>query len=219
MNQRLGTSIYRHLKALKEPAKSAAIALEVGGDHYSLDYGKPVNFMAMDRFLKGRGLPVVLWGASVGPFDKDAAFAARMFDHLRTLTAIFVRESDSFDYLRANGVSENVHLAADPAFVMKPVEPPAGRIGFSLPAGAVGINLSPMVAFYRGQHPADVDLREWLTFCVGLIQSVVTSSVRSCSFLTSARLIPVMTISPFCTHSARPWQTTCRCRCGCSRGD
>jgi colanic acid/amylovoran biosynthesis protein len=171
-NQRLGTAFYPHVKALTEPAQSASVALEVGGDHYSLDYGKPDNFMAMDRFLKARGVPVVLWGASVGPFDNDPAFAPRMFDHLRGLAAIFVRESDSFDYLQANGVSDNLHLMADPAFVMESVAPPAAKIGFTLPDGAIGINFSPMVAFYRGQHPADVDLKEWLAFCVELVKSL-----------------------------------------------
>lgn len=170
-NNRLGTSFHPHVKVLQVPAKTAVVALEVGGDHYSLDYGKPLDFMAMDRFLQSRGVPVVLWGASVGPFDADPKFARRMFEHLRSLSGIFVRESESFDYLRANGVTENVHLMADPAFVMKPVEPPAGKIGFDLPDGAIGINLSRMVAFYRGASPADVDLNEWQKTCVDLIKS------------------------------------------------
>lgn len=173
-NLRLGTSFHPQLKDLKAQISSAALALEVGGDHYSLDYGKPIYYMAMDRFLQARGLPVVLWGASVGPFDADPKFAPRMFDHLRRLSAIFVRESDSYHYLRANGVSENVHLIADPAFVMKPVEPPPEKIRFALPAGAVGINLSQMLAFYRGQRPADVNLQEWLACCVGLVKAAAT---------------------------------------------
>ena len=174
LNQHFGTTFHPHLKDLENQIQFASLALEVGGDHYSLDYGKPLFFMAMDRFLRSRGLPVVLWGASVGPFDEDPKFAPRMFDHLRSLSAIFVRESDSFNYLRAHGVSENVHLMADPAFVMKPVEPPAAKIGFALPAGAIGINLSQMLAFCRGQRPGDVDLKEWLGFCIGLVKSAAT---------------------------------------------
>jgi polysaccharide pyruvyl transferase WcaK-like protein len=127
--------------------------------------------MAMDRYLQSLGLPVVLWGMSVGPFDADPVFARKMFAHLRTLSAVFVRESDSYNYLRANGVSENVRLMADPAFLMKPVEPPLAKIGFTLPEGAIGINLSPMVAGYRGQSPAKVNLKEWLGFCVELVKS------------------------------------------------
>jgi len=172
VNRRFGTSFYPRFRVLKEPAKGASVALQIGGDHYSLDYGRPVAHMAMDRYLQSLGLPVVVWGASVGPFEAAPAFATRMFDHLRTLSAVLVRESDSYNYLRANGVSENVHLVADPAFVMKPVEPPPEKIGFAMPEGAIGINLSPMVAFFRGQHYADVDLKEWLGFCVELVKSV-----------------------------------------------
>jgi len=173
-NQRLGTAFHPHLKDLKREVGSASLALEVGGDNYSLDYGKPLYYIAMDQFLQSHGVPVVLWGASVGPFDADPVFAPKMFAHLRTLSAIFVRENDSLNYLQANGVSDNVHLMADPAFVMKPVEPPPGKIGFALPEGAIGINLSQMVAFYRGQRPGDVDLKEWLAFCVGLVKSAAT---------------------------------------------
>ena len=174
VNRRFGTSIYPHFRVLKQPSKNSSVALQIGGDHYTLDYGRPVGFMAMDRYLQSLGLPVVIWGASVGPFDADPAFAPRMFNHLRSLSAIFVRESDSYNYLSANGVSENVHLVADPAFVMKPVEPSPEKIGFVLPAGAIGINLSPMVAFYRGQRHADVNLNEWLAFCVELVKAAAT---------------------------------------------
>jgi polysaccharide pyruvyl transferase WcaK-like protein len=117
-------------------------------------------------------MPVVLWGASVGPFDADPVFAPLVFEHLRSLDAVFVRESDSLEYLRANGVTKNVHLVADPAFLMKPVELSAAKIGFPLPVGGIGINLSPMVAFYRGKEPSTVDLDEWLRLCVELVKSV-----------------------------------------------
>jgi len=171
LNRRVGTAFYPHFRVLKEPARDAAVALQIGGDHYTLDYGRPIAFMAMDRYLQSLGLPVVVWGASVGPFDADLEFAPRMFDHLRSLSAVFVRERDSYNYLRTHGVSENVHLMADPAFAMKPMEPLVKKIGFAVPEGAIGINLSPMVAFYRGQRPADVDLNEWLAFCVGLVKA------------------------------------------------
>jgi colanic acid/amylovoran biosynthesis protein len=173
-NQRLGTHFHSHIKDLKGQIPPGSVVLEVGGDNYSLDYGKPVYYLAMDRFLQSRRIPVVLWGASVGPFDADAAFAPRMFDHLRSLTAIIVRETDSVDYLRANGVSSNVHLMADPAFVMKPMETAAGKIGFTLPEGAIGINLSPMVAFYRGQRHEDVNLGDWLKVCIELVKAAAS---------------------------------------------
>lgn len=174
VNRRLGTSFAAQHRPLVKPLSSACVALEVGGDNYSLYHtgGKPERFMAVDRFIQKRGIPVVLWGASVGLFDRDSIFAPIMFRHLRNLDAIFVREMESLKYLCANGVSENVHIVADPAFVMNSVEPPPAKIGFPLPERAIGINLSPMVAYYRGKNSATTDLNEWLGFCVGLVKSV-----------------------------------------------
>ncbi len=172
-NKRLGAKFAPHIWDLIDTVRDASMALELGGDNYSLDYGRPETFMAMDRFLLKQGIPVVLWGASVGPFDADQEFAPRMFDHLRKLAAIFVRETESLEYLRANGVSENVYLVADPAFVMKAVQPAADKIGFALPEGAIGINISPLVARFRGAQ-ASINLAEWLAFCVDLVKSAAT---------------------------------------------
>lgn len=173
-NNRLGASFHPHLKDLKEPAQSAEVALEIGGDHYSLDYGKPLAFMAMDRFFASRKIPVILWGMSIGPFDTDPVFAKIIFKHLGSLAGIFVRESESLNYLRKNGVTENVYLMGDPAFVMKPVEPHSRKWAFPLQDGTIGINLSPMLAFYRGVRPSDVDLEQWCESCADLVRSVAT---------------------------------------------
>lgn len=172
-NKRLGTSCVAQHRPVAEALSGTCVALEVGGDNYSINHhnGRPEIFMAMDRFIQKRGVPVVLWGASVGPFDSDPVFAPHMFNHLCSLAGIFVRELESLEYLRANGVSKNVHLVADPAFVMNPVKPSVERIGFVLPDGAIGINLSPMVAFYRGKNAAATDLKEWLGFCVELVKA------------------------------------------------
>ncbi len=170
-NKFLGTSFVPQRLQLAQNLPGVCAALEIGGDNYSLDYGRPERFMQMDKFVQKREIPVILWGASVGPFDADPVFAPPMFEHLRRLTAILVRESASQKYLQANGVVGNVNLVADPAFVMRPVEPAAARIGFRMPDDAVGINLSPLLARYRSQNPADLDLEKWLRFCVGLVKS------------------------------------------------
>ena len=128
----------------------ATCALEVGGDNYSLDYGLLTvkGFMELDDYLHRRGIPIVLWGASVGPFEADPAFAPEMFAHLRRMKAIVVRESNSYDYLRQRGLDGNLQRMSDPAFVMEPVEPPADKIGCDVPPGAIGLNLSPLMARY-----------------------------------------------------------------------
>jgi polysaccharide pyruvyl transferase WcaK-like protein len=62
------------------------------------------------------------------------------------VSAIFVRESLSKDYLHKYGIQKNVFLMADPAFVMEPEPVSAADIGFEPPTGAVGLNLSPLMA-------------------------------------------------------------------------
>jgi polysaccharide pyruvyl transferase WcaK-like protein len=170
-NKRLRARFEPQHWGIKSLTQNAIAALEVGGDNYSLDYGRPENFMALDKFLQAQGLPVVLWGASVGPFDKDLEFAPRIFDHLRSLSAIFVRETASLEYLRSNGVSDNVHLVADPAFVMKPVEPPISKFSFPLHQGTIGINLSPLVARFRDSNKSASALTKWLESCINLVKS------------------------------------------------
>ena len=176
-NRRLGCSFSPQCWDLQSLLKTTAVALEVGGDNYSLDYGKPEQFIEMDRFIQRRGIPVVLWGASVGPFEGDPKFASRMFAHLRGLTAIFVRETESLEYLRARGVVDNVHLVADPAFLMPPLEVAKDKLGFPLPENAIGINLSRLIAKYRqpqraSEGPGPDKLDDWLGACVELVAAV-----------------------------------------------
>ncbi len=136
---------------------SAMAALEIGGDNYSLDYGWPEPYLALDRYVQRRGVPVVLWGASVGPFDAAPPPAqARLARHLAALRAVFVRESLSRDYVARWARVEPVFMA-DPAFLMPPAPVDARRLGLALPADAIGVNLSPLMARYA----AAGDLRRW----------------------------------------------------------
>jgi polysaccharide pyruvyl transferase WcaK-like protein len=161
---------YRGLRS----SMDALVALQIGGDNYSLDYCRPDAFLALDRFLFARRVPVVLWGASVGPFDADPGFASIVYPHLRRMAAILVRERESYDYLRAHGVEENLHLVADPAFAMAPAEPAPGAIGCDLPEQAIGINLSPLMARYvTGGNPA-----AWVVRCVEIVRRVAETAGR-----------------------------------------
>jgi polysaccharide pyruvyl transferase WcaK-like protein len=143
-------------------------ALQVGGDNYSFDYAGPESRMAIDRYYWQRNVPVVLWGASVGPFDSDPARARTIFRHLQRMQLIAVRENRSLDYLRKHGVTDNVASMSDPAFVMEPLEPPAELIGCLLPDDFVGLNFSPMMARYVTKG----DARQWEDVCVETVVEV-----------------------------------------------
>ncbi|HMK47167.1 MAG TPA: polysaccharide pyruvyl transferase family protein, partial [Methanocella sp.] len=49
--------------------KNAKAVLSVGGDNYTLDYGVPRLFTGLDDLVIARKKPIVLWGASIGPFS------------------------------------------------------------------------------------------------------------------------------------------------------
>lgn len=154
---------------LDEPLTTAAAVLEIGGDNYSLDYGWPGAFVGLDRYVQRRRCPVVLWGASIGPFDSlPAEGQAVMFRHLSTLQALLVRESLSRDYLSRHG-SVNLHSVSDPAFALDPREPDEKRLGFRLPSDAVGLNLSPLMANYVTGGSRE----EWIKVCARIVRGTV----------------------------------------------
>ena len=168
-NKHLGTVFQHHVDDLHPHLAGGAIALQVGGDNYSLDYGRPLAFMAIDRMLKRHNVPVIIWGASVGPFDDDPDFAPQMFEHLRNLDGIFVREPISRDYLARNGIEANLHQMADPAFLLPALAPLDRALEALVPEGAIGINLSPLVARFRSGADG---LSIWRTQAVALVAAV-----------------------------------------------
>lgn len=129
-------------EGLDEAINWANVALEVGGDNYTLDYGPPWEFVDMDLKLKASKLPVYIWGASVGPFAEMPAVEVAMVQHFNTIDGVFVREKLSYDDLIEKGL-DNVHRMTDPAIFMDPVMP--HDLGFEIEAfrGAVGLNFSP----------------------------------------------------------------------------
>lgn len=65
-NARLGTNLHSHVRDLIGRTDDVACALQLGGDNYSLDYGRPWDYVAVDRFLVRHKVPTVIWGASIG---------------------------------------------------------------------------------------------------------------------------------------------------------
>ncbi len=170
---RCGWSVHKshHLCLPKDPF---SLALEVGGDNYSLEYGVPYRFLAMDRHLQRRQIPVVLWGASIGPFDSRPAFEDRILAHLHGLDGVFAREGLTFDYLRKNGLGTRAHHVADPAFVMPPTVPSKQRVGFPLPKDVVGINLSPLFGRFAGYTNSE----HWVHCCAATVCRIANETCR-----------------------------------------
>jgi colanic acid/amylovoran biosynthesis protein len=130
----------------------AAALLALGGDNLSYDYGflATLLFFSPLEAAARKGIPTVVWGASIGPFSKRPAWEKRFAELLRRVDLITVREPITRDYLDGLGVRENVRRAADPAFLLPacPAELPE-EIERALQAGAVGINLAPLMKRYN----------------------------------------------------------------------
>ncbi len=146
---------------LAEELASCDLVLSIGGDNYSLDYGLAslFFFIGIAEAAMHIGKPVVLWGASVGPFRDIAGVERQVVKHLSRLALITVRETQSQRYLAELGVSRNVRLTSDSAFAMAPDEVdlsefwPAGS-----KQGVLGLNLSPLIDAVRAKRGATLSL-------------------------------------------------------------
>mgnify|MGYP006273818829 CR=1 FL=1 len=125
--------------------------LAIGGDNYTLDYGIPTAIAGLDHCARRMGIPVVLWGASVGPFDARPAYGHALMHTLSRFTAIGARESHTADLLRAAGL-EPVESVPDPAFDLpaEPWEDPALETHMEGARRIIALNLSPLVAARTG---------------------------------------------------------------------
>jgi len=135
---------------VKDQISSVDMVLSVGGDNYSLDYRLPSLLMGMDALAMSLGKPVVLWGASVGPFEREPHFVPAIRAHLARMDRIFVRESVSFEYLTSTLGLQNVSQMVDPAFMLE--REPVDKEAFwptGAPNGVLGLNVSPLIERYK----------------------------------------------------------------------
>ncbi|NIP53050.1 MAG: hypothetical protein GWN67_13345, partial [Phycisphaerae bacterium] len=85
-------------RLLPEIRKASAV-LSIGGDGY---IKRPFLKIAENDLAMDLKTPVILWGASVGPFTGSLRYQKSVFDHLRRFNGIFVRETVSQQYLFDN---------------------------------------------------------------------------------------------------------------------
>ena len=165
---------YRIYRQMLPYLNEATAVLSVGGDNYSLDYGIPKLFTDLDDIAIQKGKPIILWGASVGPFSAMPDYEQYMSDHLQKVTGIFARESATIDYLKGIGVTENVYPVADPAFLMDPVKPVGIEDDLPIEEDSIGLNLSPLMAKYV----TGGDLEEWIRIAAQIISQVAETTGR-----------------------------------------
>ena len=148
--------------------KETLAVLSIGGDNYSLDYGIPRIFTGLDNLVLSNKKPMVIWGASVGPFSKIPEYEKYMIEHLKRINGIFVRETATVEYLAGKGITENVFQVADPAFLMEANKPKKEKFDTEIPNGAIGINLSPLMARYT----TDGDFKKWVELAANIVKEI-----------------------------------------------
>ena len=135
---------------LKAQIASVDAVLAIGGDNYSLDYRLPSLIMGIDKLAMDMGKPVILWGASVGPFAQEPNFVPTIIKHLSRMRLIAVRESASEVYLRDSLRLNNVIRVVDPAFTLQPEPVDVEHFWPAVQgAGVLGLNVSPLLTRYR----------------------------------------------------------------------
>lgn len=126
-----------------------------GGDIISLDYSAAslMRWLAQGHAAIRRGLPVVLWSSSVGPFDRGSRIERFVAAQLARYALLSTREGRSQAYLRSLGLAPLA--AVDPAFVLAPQAGPdlLPRDG---DRPVLGFNLSPLIAQARRRR-GDLD--------------------------------------------------------------
>lgn len=143
LNHRFFGDIYAfdklYFQNIIREAINSDVALSIGGDNYC--YGIPEYIMLINKELRKKSIPTVLWGASIEP----TVMNGRVLDDLKGYKLIVSRESLTTNALKAHGLS-NVIQAPDPAFILPKSE-------IDLPnwwkhGNMIGINASPMILDY-----------------------------------------------------------------------
>lgn len=130
--------------------KESNVLIMTGGDNLTLDYGVMALFQwcSIAEQSIELGKPAILWAASVGPFNKNPDIEKSMVKHLNKYSAITVRESVSYNYLKSIGVV-NVDLVADPAFCLFKEKYSLKEEFNDKNNEKLGFNVSPLIRKFR----------------------------------------------------------------------
>jgi len=161
--------ILRRPKESFEPYLSEAkAALALGGDNYSLDYGSVKRYFQANSTVLSSKIPLILWGASVGPFSRNPEIEKYAAKELKKVSLICARESETVNYLASLGIEDNVRQVADPAFTLRSTAienlPPELKI---IEQPCIGMNFSPLMKRYWNRN------QSWENFVITCIKKTL----------------------------------------------
>jgi polysaccharide pyruvyl transferase WcaK-like protein len=115
------------------------VCLSIGGDNYT--YQGTWELADYNKILCRKGAKTVLWGCSI-----DEPLIPGLVEDLNRYHMIIARETLTFNALKKNGITTEIRLCPDPAFLLQQNEvqlPPC-----FIKDQTVGINLSPLILKY-----------------------------------------------------------------------
>ena len=102
------------------------VIISIGGDLYSIPkylrqqkkyrYVNPI--VEFGNYALKAGKKIIIYGASIGPFGNYSKAIAYYTEHLKNVDSIICRESQSVQYLKQLGITDNVVCLPDPAFLI-----------------------------------------------------------------------------------------------------
>ncbi|MBN1983701.1 MAG: polysaccharide pyruvyl transferase family protein [Chitinivibrionales bacterium] len=146
--------------------------ISIGGDLYTLlpNGTYDSNLISFGDAVIHKGIPYILWGASVGPFAANKKAEAVFKKHLSRIPLITAREKGTIDYLNSIGIGKNVVRVSDPAFIVDQhiVKEDGGK------ANTIAINLSFLSLLHAG-----LTLNEGIVLHGKMIKTIIeTLNVR-----------------------------------------
>ena len=142
----------------------------IGGDIYTLypDAAYDASLLLFLEKCQAKGIKYVLWGASVGKFEKNSKALAFFKKHLERIDLIVTREWVTVDYLKSLGIVQNVVFAPDPAYF---VECPFWEKNEKTQGITLGINLSPLSALYHYGN-LEIAINKQVEAICGLVREI-----------------------------------------------
>ncbi|MBO8219576.1 polysaccharide pyruvyl transferase family protein [Prochlorococcus marinus] len=138
---------YHYPKYLLNICENVDAFLSIGGDNYSLDYNIPNYVIYQDQLAHKLNKPLILWGASVGPFERKYFLIPKIKKHLSKMKMIYVREEISYKYLKEKIGLNNIKLSFDPAFTL--LHEKSSEVDLLLreinKKNIIGINVNPLI--------------------------------------------------------------------------
>lgn len=175
--RKLGLPWYNVIRFNTAQLRSSDCVLSMGGDMYTLATGDiPLGLVGLGEYCYKKGIPYILWGATVGPFEDRPDRLHLITEHLRKAKLIFARDTATVNYLESKSIKDNVKRVADPAFLMSPERCDIARF---LPKEnrrpILGLNFSPLAGRYYPDK--EQFIREIIKTCEAVIQTFSISIV------------------------------------------